>query len=329
MKRPFLSIIIPTFNEEDNILKCLSSIFKQDYPRDRFEVIIVDNSSIDKTLEIAKKFPVKILINSGDKNAIVSKRIGFEHAKGSLYICIDADIEIDFSTWISKMVKPLVEDESIVATVSCIKIKGDEPPLTRFLTLDRGQRDPIYEFFSISIDPTIREKRNGYDLCIFQKNKIPPQSFGVYRKEAVEKTLHLQGNKLMELDLLVHLVNLGYNRFAFVSDGVYHNFMPNLRTLLWKRIRNIKRNYLGQTFKRAFTWIDLTSPKDIFKIFIWTIYVHLIFPELIRGIYKSFKYRTWVGMYQPVVSLLETDVIIVALIYYKITYAIAGRAGQK
>lgn len=313
---PLLSIILPTYNEEDIIERCLSSIFMQDYPHEKLEVIIIDNSSTDKTLEIAKKFPVKILHNKKIKDAEVSKRIGFEHSKGSLYMWIDADMEIASSGWIIKMVEPLLEDVSIVGSLSCFKIKGDETPLTKFLTLDANQRDPIYQFFSPSIFQTIRENKNGYSICIFKKGMIPTHGFGIFKKDAVEKTIHLQGNKLMELDILAHLVNQGFNRFAFIPDGIYHYLMPDLRTLLWKRIRNIKRVYLGQAFKRSYTWFDLKNPKDIIKIFIWILYVNLFLPELIRGIYKSIHYRTWVGMYQPFVSLLETDIIIFALIYY-------------
>jgi len=313
---PTISIIIPTYNEKDIIHNCLFSIFKQDYPKEKMEVIVIDNDSTDGTLQIVKQFPVRILFNKVSKNSIVSKRIGFENSKGTFYIWVDADMEIPSPKWMKNMIKPLMENPEIVASVTCFKIKGDEAPLTKFLTMDYNQRDPIYQLFSPSIYETIVEKKDGYYLCEFSKNKIPPHGFGFFRKNAVEKTLHLQGNKLMELDILAHLVNMGYTKFAFVPEGIYHYFMPDLKTLLNKRLRNIKRNYLGQTFKRSYAWFSLKNPKDIVKIIFWIIYVHFIIPETIRGIYKSIKHKTWTGMYQPIVSLLETDVIIWGLLYY-------------
>ena len=52
---PLISIIIPTLNEEENMKRCLHSIFSQSYPRKYLEVIVVDNYSEDNTLKIAKK----------------------------------------------------------------------------------------------------------------------------------------------------------------------------------------------------------------------------------------------------------------------------------
>ncbi|KKP80023.1 MAG: Glycosyl transferase family 2 [Candidatus Levybacteria bacterium GW2011_GWB1_35_5] len=51
---PKISIVIPTLNEEKNIKKCLESIFCQDYPSDKLEVLIVDDDSEDQTVKIAQ-----------------------------------------------------------------------------------------------------------------------------------------------------------------------------------------------------------------------------------------------------------------------------------
>ncbi|MEK7526483.1 MAG: hypothetical protein AAB546_03315 [Patescibacteria group bacterium] len=139
---------------------------------------------------------------------------------------------------------------------------------------------------------------------------------GLFRRAAVAESVKYQGNKFMDLDNLVHLVRLGYKYFAYVDVGLYHDVTPNLKTLLKKRLRNISKNYLGQGFKRSYIWFNLKSWRDVVKIILWIIYVHLFVPELVRGIYKCIKNRTWVGMYQPVVSLLETDVIIGGFVYY-------------
>jgi glycosyltransferase involved in cell wall biosynthesis len=65
MNLPSISIVIPTYNCERTIKACLDSIVRQDYPKDKIEVIIVDGGSKDKTLEIARKYGVdKNLRNS-------------------------------------------------------------------------------------------------------------------------------------------------------------------------------------------------------------------------------------------------------------------------
>lgn len=319
MNYPKISIIIPTFNEGKRIGNCLSSIFSQDYPKEKLEVIVVDNESTDDTLSILRKFPVKVFTNK-IKNTLVSKRIAFDKSHGRYYMWIDADMEISSKDTVRRLVTPLLEDSRLAGSFGYYATKGDESPLTKFFNMDISQKDPIFQFFTPAVTETIVEKRKNYDVCLYEKGKIPPHCIGFLRKDLVKKTLHLQDNKLMELDILAHLVDMGHPYFAFVPVSVYHYFMPNLKVLLKKRLRHISRNYLGQKFKRSYTWFDLKNPKDIMKIFIWTIYAHLFFPELIRGIYKSIKHKTWVGMYQPIVSLLETDVIIFGFIYYYIYF---------
>src|SRR3989344_6412314 len=113
---PPISIIVPTLNEEKNIEKCLNSIFIQNYPKSRLEVIVVDDKSTDKTIEIAKQFPVKVLI-SGRRHGEISKMIGFKAARGEFAIYLDADVELIGKDWFQKMLKPLLEDQQIIGSV--------------------------------------------------------------------------------------------------------------------------------------------------------------------------------------------------------------------
>lgn len=322
MNTPKVTIIIPTYNEEKVIESCLNSIFSQSYPSGKIDVVIIDNGSTDKTLEVVNKFPVRILYNKTSKNSIVSKRIGFDSSRSDYYMWFDADMEMSNRNWITRVIRPLVEDKGIVASLVNYIPKGDETPLTRFLMLgDPIARDPIYQFFSPSIKSTIISKRNGYYICKFEPGRIPPQGLGIFRSKIVKKTLKYQGNKLMELDVLAHLVRIGYDKFAYVEAGTYHYFIKDLKVLIKKRFRNISRNYLGQDFERAYKWFDLENPVDVLKIIFWIIYANLFIPELIVGIYKSIKYRTWIGMYQPFVSWLETNTILFGFAYYGVVYS--------
>ncbi|MGZ5244841.1 MAG: glycosyltransferase [Bacteroidia bacterium] len=55
-KLPFVSVLVAARNEEENILKCLESLSKLNYPYDKFEVLIGDDGSTDKTAENVKRF---------------------------------------------------------------------------------------------------------------------------------------------------------------------------------------------------------------------------------------------------------------------------------
>ena len=90
---PKISLVIPTINEERNIKNCLDSVFSQDYPKTKLEVIVVDDESTDGTLSIVRRYPVKILKN-GFKHGEIGKMIGFRAAKGKYFMYLDADVEL-------------------------------------------------------------------------------------------------------------------------------------------------------------------------------------------------------------------------------------------
>lgn len=82
-----LSVIILTKNEEGRIRACLESVKWAD------EIIIVDNGSSDKTLEIARKYTSKILI-SKDENFALSRNKGMDEAEGDWVLYVDCDERI-------------------------------------------------------------------------------------------------------------------------------------------------------------------------------------------------------------------------------------------
>ncbi len=85
-----ISIIIPAFNEEKNISMCLESIFRLNYPQDRFEVIVVDNGSTDRTRDIVGEYNVSLVVDD-EKNVSGLRNLGACLAKGNILAFVDAD----------------------------------------------------------------------------------------------------------------------------------------------------------------------------------------------------------------------------------------------
>jgi len=83
-----ISLIIPVYNEDRYIKDCLLSIANQTRQPD--EIIIVDNNSTDKTVAIAKQFPVKI-IQERKQGMIQARNRGFDEAKYEVIARCDAD----------------------------------------------------------------------------------------------------------------------------------------------------------------------------------------------------------------------------------------------
>lgn len=314
---PKISIAIPTFNEEELIRKCLKSIFAQNYPKNKLEVIIVDNYSTDRTLKIARKYPLKILMNRV-LDAQSSKMVAFAKATGDYFIYLDADIELIGNDWFDKMLKPLIEDNSVVGSFTRVETKAGDSPITRYLSYDPFQRDPIFQFLSPSVESTIIEHRMGYDLCEYKIDKIPPTGLCLFRRETLLRVWDSKKDKkYMELDSLARLVKAGYTHFAYVANAkIHHPFLNDLSELLRKRIKHIKRNYLKQDTPREYLWVDMQTLPGKLKILAWVIYANLIIPATVVGIYKSIRYGDIVCMYEPVVVFCETWIIIYGFLRY-------------
>ncbi|MHA1628810.1 MAG: glycosyltransferase [Candidatus Heimdallarchaeota archaeon] len=92
-REPFVSIILPTLNEENNIEKCLQSLRSQNYSN--FEIILSDGGSKDKTVKLAKKYVDKIIIKDDTPDEWVGKNygchLGYEQAQGEILLFTDAD----------------------------------------------------------------------------------------------------------------------------------------------------------------------------------------------------------------------------------------------
>lgn len=94
-KEPFVSIIVPTFNEENNIVKCLKSLRAQNYSS--FEIILSDGGSQDRTVELAKPFADQIVIENKVPEGWIGKNrgchLGYKKANGEILLFTDADTE--------------------------------------------------------------------------------------------------------------------------------------------------------------------------------------------------------------------------------------------
>lgn len=92
------SIIIPAYNEEERIATVIKAALAQDY--NDFEVIVVDNASTDRTSEIAKTFPVKV-VHEPKKGLLQARECGRVHASGDIIANVDADC-LPRTDWLRK-----------------------------------------------------------------------------------------------------------------------------------------------------------------------------------------------------------------------------------
>lgn len=90
--KPKISVIIPVYNGEKTIDDTLNSVFKSSYKD--FEVIAIDDGSIDGSLEILKKYPITIISLDNNSGPAFARNTGIKNVNGEIVVFIDSDVTI-------------------------------------------------------------------------------------------------------------------------------------------------------------------------------------------------------------------------------------------
>jgi len=108
-----VTVVVPVRNRELTIQPLLESLQKLDYDRNKVEVIVVDGNSTDKTREIVKKYPVKLVVEKR-KGLNLARNTGIKCAKGEIVAFTDSDCRVP-PNWITKIVENFKDPR-----VSCV-----------------------------------------------------------------------------------------------------------------------------------------------------------------------------------------------------------------
>jgi len=107
-KKPLVSIVLCVYNEEKYLKSCLNSIKKQKFKN--YEIVLVDDGSTDKTLEIAKNFPVKI-VKQEHKGLGAARNLGVKNSSGKIISFLDADMTFD-ENYLKNLIKPIIQKKA-------------------------------------------------------------------------------------------------------------------------------------------------------------------------------------------------------------------------
>ena len=314
-----LSIILPTYNNERTIEECLGSIFMQEFPKEDFEVIFIDGGSDDKTLEIAKKYPVNILKNV-KRNEEVARMIGIKKAKGDILCFVDADNILIGKDWIKKTLEAFEDKEIFFADTLYYSYRKEDKIGVKYQALIGGD-DPIVMYLGAYsrwnylknrwTDFSHKsENKRGYLKCKFlDKNKIPPMGSNGFlvRTEIAKKFI---GDSFVHSDFVYDMVNNGHNCFAKIKIGIIHNqprFFPN-------KIRRMQRRKDGIKIKYNYG----ISGK---KLVLTGLYIMLIIPVLFDTLKGFIKKPNSAWFFHPIATFGEFAIYAWYFFRYKLPYS--------
>ena len=125
-----ISVILPSYNGEKYIAETIKSILEQDVP---VEIIVVDDISTDKTVEIARSMGCKVIVNKEHKGQVAGKNTGIREANGKYWLTIDQDDMLTKGA-LKRLWEEFQKDENAKIVMAKLKdfCSADTPEQKRF-----------------------------------------------------------------------------------------------------------------------------------------------------------------------------------------------------
>lgn len=271
-KNDKISIILPCYNAEKHIERCINSVLNQTYRN--IELIIIDDGSKDTTLEILNKFKganARVKIISKENTGVSdSRNIGIEKSTGDYIMFIDSDDFYEPNT-VEILYKAIMQSKASIVRGSCQRCKKNE----------KIKEHEISKFNSQNINKIVEGILNGDISCYVWLLIIKKEILKQYNIKFDKKL------KIME-DTLFYIKLLEKERIYFLDEVVY-NYVENDKSATGN-VENTKNIYdemlkaeikIIEELKNNNLWNDDLKNIAIRKIIIngicnctWNLYKH-------------------------------------------------------
>jgi glycosyltransferase involved in cell wall biosynthesis len=233
---PRVSFIMPTLNVEALLDNVLSSIARQTYPRDRYEILLADAHSTDRTREIAKKYNATVLDDDG-KNMEEGKRLALRHATGDYIVFVDADNEITHPDYIELAVKALAANPGALGVESYYLPSPRMSSFCAYLTHRLHISDPVSWLMSANPQLVARDGETERWTLPGGSLSYPLGANGfVFRRADLESAK--AGEHFQDTHAALHLMRGGRREWLRIRGrGVHHYYVQTLRGFVKKRRR--------------------------------------------------------------------------------------------
>ena len=108
----FVSVIVPMYNAERYLAQCLDALVSQDYPASDYEILLVDNRSTDRSVEIGSRYERVMLLSEAAPGAYLARNRGLKAARGEIIMFTDPDC-VPAPSWIREFASAMSDDPEI------------------------------------------------------------------------------------------------------------------------------------------------------------------------------------------------------------------------
>ncbi len=220
-----LSIIIPLFNEQEDVLSMLDELLKVDFENllESLEYIVVDDCSSDNSFEIVESYikgkkDFKLIKHEINKGKGAAVKTGIDHASGDVFFIQDADLELSPSD-IPSMVRAMKE-LNVEFINGSRYLPGIARPLASF---KRYWGNRLFtNLTSVLINVKLTDMACGYKLFhrnLYNKIRINENRFG-FEAELIIKALRIKRNNVAEVPVKYFPRNAGQGKKLNNSDAL-------------------------------------------------------------------------------------------------------------
>ncbi len=270
-RTPSVALIIPCYNEEDTVVRSTESVLKVDYPKDKLQIVLVDDGSKDRTRAIMEQYrghpQIKLIFqeNGGKHTAL---NAGIAATDTEIVGCIDADTTLEPDALRRTLV--CFERPKVAAAMSSIFIASPHGILERMQSAE----------YTMGIF-------YRHALCSINAMYVTPGPFSLYRRSVLEKIGGFTfGQQTEDMEMALRLQRAGYEIDNMPRARVSTHAMDTLPKLVRQRMRwtsGFMRNVL-------FDYPDLFSSK-YGSLGLLILPFGLVAPIAVIALFALFSYR--------------------------------------
>ena len=218
MHQPDYSVIIPAYQAAEEIGRCVQALNCQSIPRERYEIIVVDDGSTDGTADIARAAGADRVVLIPHAGPAVARNAGLETARGEIVLFTDADCEPS-PTWLERMVAPFSDPEVMGA-------KG---------TYRTRQRSPIARLVQLEYEFRYERMAQAARIDFVDTYAAAYRRTLLVQTDGFDPTFPIPSAE--DVDLSFRLAQAGH-RLVFVPEAwVWHAHPDRLWSYLMRKAR--------------------------------------------------------------------------------------------
>ncbi len=302
-----VSVVIPAYNAEKTINKCLDSIMNQDCTEE-YDVIVVDDGSTDSTPQIVLRFDNIRLIRQENAGPASARNKGAAEAKGEIILFTDSDC-FPTENWISEMVNPFKNNNEVVGVKGAYKT-GQKEIAARFVQIEyqdkynymsKNKYIDFMDTYSAGFKRDVFLEMKGYDTefpvaCaedVELSYRLSKRGFKmVFNPDAI--VYHIHSNRLV--DYLIKKYKFAYWRMLALKKNPQKAVKDSHTPQIMKLQLLFPPAILGSPILAA-----MFSGSQYLSLFLSILFLLTTIPFAIR----SFKSDLTVGLLSPIFLFLR------------------------